>query len=698
MSGLEPPPTASVKYRYLVQHRTLLQQLDKLVFHLVNVQSPTPEAYVNRALQALRADYPDSWTWKTDVGLWSPAALSADPTDPHGDAETGSHGSNRSLKQQSAVEQALEERDKARHQVNALLDFAQCLNELDIRSLCGNIMAKARSALVADRCTMFLVDEEKGQLVSYVADGGKTIRIPRTAGIAGASATTASTINIPDAYADSRFNRGVDQQTGYKTDSLLCMPICTPTGKVIGVVQMINKQPKGKAFSDDDEKILSGLAVQAAVAIENSKMFEQTKAMQLHYESILNSIPDIVMTLDGDGRLTTTNHDTTPVFGMAETRMKALTPSEWWRDTPHRDVNGAIVADIEQVLDKREVRSRDGFQLKLSEGVKPWVNYKVMPMKEHHHMRVNEEEDQKKRAGVVMIVEDITAEKTMLDAFGKYVSPDIAAHLLAEGPQLGGQRLKVSVLFVDIRDFTGLSEPMAPEEVVSMLNDYFTAVGKAISEERGTVDKYIGDCAMAVFGVPMTVEDDTLRAVRASLKITQYIADLNDARAQRRQPRLRFGIGVNTGHVLAGNIGSDKRMEYTVIGDGVNLASRVEGITKVYGVELLCTEFTYDEVGDHFWARKVDVVRVVGKQLPVRLYEILGPAAAPRDPSKVRAVALYDEALTHYLGGRFREAAQLFAKGEALGDLPCHAMHDRCDTMIAHPPAAWDGVYTFANK
>eukprot|EP00668_Euglena_longa_P018569 GGOE01023151.1.p1 GENE.GGOE01023151.1~~GGOE01023151.1.p1 ORF type:complete len:732 (-),score=234.41 GGOE01023151.1:485-2356(-) len=622
-----------------------------------------------------------------------------EPETPSNFASNKSASSNASMRM-SPHELAIAERDKARLQVNALLDFAQCLNELEIRTLCGNIMAKARSALAADRCTMFLVDEDKDQLVSYVADGGKTIRIPRTAGIAGATAFTASTINIPDAYADSRFNHNVDKQTGYKTDSLLCMPISTPAGKVIGVVQMINKQPKGKAFNEDDEKILSGLTIQAAVAIENSKMFEQTKAMQLHYETVLTSIPDIVMTLDGEGRLMSTNHEMNVVFGMSEADMKELKCSEWWCGSPFLENNGRMIQDIEQTLESRELRHREDFNLILSETSKPWVNYKVMPMMRSQNASMNaEEEEEKKRAGVVMVVENITAEKTMMDALGKYVSPDIAAHLLASGaPSLGGQRLKVSVLFVDIRDFTGLSEPMAPEDVVTMLNDYFTAIGKAIQEEKGTVDKYIGDCAMAVFGVPMTVEDDTFRSIKASLKIIKYIAEMNDVRAGRGYPPIGFGIGVNTGDVLAGNIGSDNRMEYTVIGDGVNLASRVESVTKIYGVQLMCTEFTHDEVSDMVWSRKVDVVRVVGKKLPVRLFEILGLAGDPRDGTKVKAVKMYETGLELYLQGRFGEARPFFAQSMAMGDRPAKTMHHRCEVMIATPPKEWDGVWTFASK
>eukprot|EP00667_Euglena_gracilis_P005796 EG_transcript_5833 len=638
-----PPPTAASKYRYLLEHRTLLQQLDKLVFHLVNVQAPNPEVYVGKALQALQADYPSSWTWKSDPAPIPPASARGEEAAAHF-ASNKSASSNASMRL-SPLELALAERDKARLQVNALLDFAQCLNELEIRTLCGNIMSKARSALAADRCTMFLVDEGKDQLVSYVADGGKTIRIPRTAGIAGATACTASTINIPDAYADSRFNSNVDKQTGYKTDSLLCMPICTPSGKVIGVVQMINKQPKGKAFNEDDEKILSGLTIQAAVAIENSKMFEQTKAMQLHYESILTSIPDIVMTLDGEGRLTSTNHELNVVFGMTEADMKGLSCTEWWGGSAYLENNSKMIQDIEQTLESRELRHREDFKLLVSEANNPWVNYKVMPMMKNTAMNAEEGEEEK-RAGVVMIVENITAAKTMMDTLGKYVSPDIAAHLLTSGgPSLGGQRLKVSVLFVDIRDFTGLSEPMAPEDVVTMLNEYFTAIGKAIQEEKGTVDKYIGDCAMAVFGVPMTAEDDTLRSLKASLKIIQYIGDMNDVRAGKGYPPIGFGIGVNTGDVLAGNIGSDNRMEYTVIGDGVNLASRVESVTKIYGVQLMCTEFTHDEIGDMVRARKIDIVRVVGKKLPVRLYEILGLAGDTLDPAKAKAVGLYEAGL-----------------------------------------------------
>ena len=831
---------AAAKYRYLVQHRFVLEKMDNLVYHLIHVQPTKPESYIDAAIDMLYDDYPDSPTWKNEtrrsckkqqhlpplglsVGIdainpspkvsirnssainpsksrtveyttsevmWglddrtktkSPSTGKKRTSDPtsHADRQLSerqlteptitlemllhkdssprnrnckrgcdsSRGSDSGISDVSlpfedkgkrsptssrtrggtpsandalvewdkrtprtprkcvaeseAIRAAIEDRDKARAQVDALLDFAKCLNELEIRNICVKIMGKARSALVADRCTMFLVDEEKDELVSYVADGGRTIRIPRTAGIAGACAMMASTINIPDAYADGRFNRSVDIQTGYKTDSLLCMAICTAAGKVIGVVQMINKQPKGKAFNEDDEKILSILTIQAAVAIENAKLFERTKAMQLHYETILTSIPDIVMTLDGDGRLTSINQDPEPVFGMAEAAMRQGKHRRWWEDTPCGEDNKMMIADIDSVLENGELRSKDDVVI-MTRGrdrkeKKKYINYKIMPMKEARSMNQQEAEPQK-RCGVVMILEDITASKLAMDTLGKYVSFNIAEHLLSCGPSLGGQRLKVSVLFVDIRDFTRLSERMSPEDVVLMLNEFFAVVGRAIGEEKGTVDKYIGDCAMAVFGVPQTASDDTVRAARGCLKIVKYVDALNVDRVKRGLQEISIGVGLNTGDVLAGNIGSDDRMEYTVIGDGVNLASRVEGLTKLYGVRLMCTENTYDEVRQHFWGRKLDTVRVVGKKLPVRMYEILGPIEAPRDPQKVKAVASYAEALVPYCEGRFQAAMAIFERGIALGDLPCKIMHTRCKQLRTSCPENWDGTWTFSSK
>jgi adenylate cyclase len=199
-------------------------------------------------------------------------------------------------------------------------------------------------------------------------------------------------------------------------------------------------------------------------------------------------------------------------------------------------------------------------------------------------------------------------------------------HLLEGKVSLGGQSLPVTVLFSDIRGFTSISEQMDPQRVVALLNEYFTEMVDIVMNEGGVVDKYIGDAIMAIFGAPVPKPDDAVNAVRAAVKMRRALADLNERLVARGQPALRTGIGIHTGEVVAGNIGSERRMEYTVIGDAVNLASRLESSTKELGTDVLISEDTYELTKHMIEARSVREITVKGRAKPVMTYEVLGMA------------------------------------------------------------------------
>jgi adenylate cyclase len=192
-------------------------------------------------------------------------------------------------------------------------------------------------------------------------------------------------------------------------------------------------------------------------------------------------------------------------------------------------------------------------------------------------------------------------------------------------------------LFSDIRSFTSISEKMDAKALVSLLNEYFTEMVDVVIKEDGVVDKYIGDAIMAVFGAPVTKKDDAIHAVRAAVGMRKALAHLNEKLKERGMKPLKTGIGVHTGEVVAGNIGSEKRMEYTVIGDTVNLASRLESSTKELGVPVLISNDTYQLVKDHIDARAVKEITVKGREKPVMTYEVLGlkgETASPKsDPA-----------------------------------------------------------------
>jgi adenylate cyclase len=202
---------------------------------------------------------------------------------------------------------------------------------------------------------------------------------------------------------------------------------------------------------------------------------------------------------------------------------------------------------------------------------------------------------------------------------GKVVSPEVASELLKGDIELGGEEREVTVLFSDVRGFTSLCEGQSPKQVLSLLNDYFSAITAVIEANGGVVDKFIGDAVMALFGAPVAQADSAERALRTAFGMEQALVKVNADFAARGLPPLAIGIGINTGKVVAGNMGSPSRLNYTVIGDGVNLASRLEGLTKQHGATIIVSEacaraapgFTYRELG---------VVQVKGRQEPVRIF------------------------------------------------------------------------------
>lgn len=216
----------------------------------------------------------------------------------------------------------------------------------------------------------------------------------------------------------------------------------------------------------------------------------------------------------------------------------------------------------------------------------------------------------------------------------------------------------------------------------------------------GILDKFIGDAVMAVFGVPFGTPEDPLNCCNAALKMKDAVKLLNAQRNSIGLKGIEIGIGINTGIVLSGNIGSQTRMEYSCIGDAVNLASRVEGLTKLYGVEILITEHTFIETHDLFHVREIDSVIVTGKTKPVKLYELMGKKSQPLSDMTLKSCQLYKEGLNFYKKRNFEAAISRFQKGSALyKDGPCATMMERSAKYLIRPPDDdWDGVHIATGK
>jgi len=285
--------------------------------------------------------------------------------------------------------------------------------------------------------------------------------------------------------------------------------------------------------------------------------------------------------------------------------------------------------------------------------------------------------------------------------FASYIPPSVVKELAEsdEPPRLGGETRTLSILFSDVRDFTKLSEALGAEDTIRLMNTYLAAMTRIVFDSAGTLDKYIGDAVMAFWGAPLSLEDHPERACRAAIAMQSGLAELAADRSDIRGLQgLRIGIGLNTAPVVVGNLGSDLRFDYTLIGDGVNLCSRLEGLTKVYGTGILATADLADRLPVSFLTREVDEIRVKGREGAARICEVLGERAA--EPGEDAWLQAHAEGLGHYRAGRWGEAEQALAQAiaERGEDGPSSALLERMKNLGGVPPDPWHGVWSFETK
>lgn len=286
-------------------------------------------------------------------------------------------------------------------------------------------------------------------------------------------------------------------------------------------------------------------------------------------------------------------------------------------------------------------------------------------------------------------------------AFSRYVSSQLVSELLKDQGRLklGGEKRVITVIFTDIRGFTTISEKLPPEKLVTLLNEYLNPMTTIVLEEEGMLDKYIGDAIMALFNAPLDTPDHPKRACNVAVKMIAVLKDLNVKWAALGYPHIDIGIGVNSGEAVVGNMGSELRFDYTGIGDTVNLASRLEGMNKIYGTSIIVSEFTYASVKDAFLFRELDLVRVKGKYKPVAVYELM---AAGQGADALRGVsAEFGKGLGMFRARRFDEAKAVFEGifKDHPDDAPSALYIGRCAEYIAAPPPEdWDGAYVAMSK
>ncbi len=302
----------------------------------------------------------------------------------------------------------------------------------------------------------------------------------------------------------------------------------------------------------------------------------------------------------------------------------------------------------------------------------------------------------------IKLLNEESQKKFIKGAFSRYIAPDVIEQIMLnpESLELGGENRRITIFFSDVAGFSTISEKLTPPELVALLNEYLSEMTDIIISHGGTIDKYEGDAIMAFYGAPQPYIDHELRACKAAIDMKKKLREMQEKWRSVGQHELFVRMGMNTGLAVVGNMGSKMRMDYTAMGDSVNLASRLEGANKFYGTTAMISENTYNNVKDDVDVRKLDKIRVVGKSEPIVIYELLGMKGTL--PQKVyEAVELYNKGMEMFSEHQWKKAMKFF--NEVLqvlpDDGPAKTYVGRCDEFLRKPPSKnWDGVYSFKTK
>ena len=594
----------------------------------------------------------------------------------------------------------MEEMAKSREKEMQFLDIVSDVTaEIELGSLLQRVMVESTRMLNADRATLFLNDPKTNELFSRVAmgDGIGEIRLPNNVGIAGAVFQSQDTINIPYAYADLRFNPSFDKQTGYFTRSILCVPIINKDGECIGCTQALNK--KGGGFTDEDESRLKAFTQQVAIALENAKLFEDVAKERAYNHSMLMSMSNAVITIDDEGKIITCNKAGLKILKIRSTDIVGKTSEEFFKNE-----RSWILEKIKNCEETKESELLMDAEFEIGNEADDNVktvsaNLSFLPLE-------NEDPDGRMDQaqgylGTLIVIEDITDEKRMKSTMSRYIDPSIADKLMNEGTDImGGQETEATLLFSDVRSFTTITESLGAQGTVSLLNEYFDIMVGAISEQGGMVDKFIGDAIMAGFGIPIANDDDEDRGVRAGINMIKRLWEWNELREKEGKIPIDMGLGLNTDKVVSGNIGSSKRMDYTMIGDGVNLAARLESACKSYSARILISDFTYKKLKGTYQIRYIDDVVVKGKTEPTGVREVLDYHTSETFPNLMDTVNHFNEGRVSFKAGDWEKGIKSFK--ECLKANPADKLSntyiERCEIMKKKNPKDWDGIWVMTSK
>jgi adenylate cyclase len=558
--------------------------------------------------------------------------------------------------------------------------------EIDLDRLLERIAATACDLLDCERATIFLHDVETNELWSRIVSGGAVseIRIPSGAGIAGTAFKSREVIAVDNVHIDARFDASVDARTGFVTNSLLCVPIVATHGVPVGVLEVLNK--RNGRFSSTDERGLRLFASQAAVVLQNSQLLADVLSLKQYTDSILRSLTDGVVTFDQELRVVRANDAAHLLLRITDEEVVGESAEHLWGIA-----NPWLRGSLAYVLATGATDFRPEAVFIFEDGQALDVNTTVAPLKDNAG-RIN---------GVSLVLQDISREKKVRTTMTRYMAKQFAERVLADGAETVSSAHTATVLFSDIRRFTSHAETLTPQEVVEMLNEYFGEMAAIAERHGGAIDKFIGDALMVVFGAPIARDAAAASAVQAAVEMVERLEHLNRRRMGRGAKPLEIGVGIASGDIVAGPLGSATRVDYTVIGDTVNLASRLEGVNRQYGTTILVDAATAEALAPSTTRRTIDFLRVKGKENPTQVFEITERTGQPAIPAFSEFIVSYEEGITLYRRREWAAALRSFSAALKIvpNDGPSWVYTDRCLYYRDHPPPPnWDGIWTLNTK
>ena len=570
---------------------------------------------------------------------------------------------------------------RAQNKSKELFEIAQAMtSQRELSQLFTTIMDSAKELLQVDRCTLFLVDEENDQLWSLVANGTEEIRIPKSSGIVGSVVTSKERINIQDAYLDERFNPDVDRQTGYRTKSVLCLPIISKEN-VIGVMQMINKianyedykksggkfEPVVTVFTSEDEDLLIALSSQVAIAVENATVLHRTIGAKGQMEEIIASGSDFVFMMDNDGHLST------PMEGDAEltNKMKVILSN-----------HPTIMDDVEGV--RKSGDKREGYveNAKLNEeGTASNFKYTIKPLK--------------KEDGVILLWDMYDASRALKEDLSKVMSQDAVDTLypLFEDKSSPVADVQVAVLTLKLYNSAG--------EKLSMLyrNDLYMKVGKVFEKNCGTLIDIVDGCMLYAYFADPNNPDSGVKVVshacKSAIAAMKLMQEENLSVDEDR--KVILSIGIDKGHGVCGLIGSKRKGKIMVEGEVGKIAYEICNLSHIYKCTILVTEACFAFSRDSLLFRELDTVSLRGVAHDITIHELVGFTADTIHDESVHSFKHYKNGIGHYRARRWKLASESFKLGVTLSDTASSEMYTRCLRYMEYPAAApqqaWSGVF-----